>query len=1018
MSQVSSSSAHANARLGLLAADPAVTQTAAVAQAKSQAVAQAAALGAKSTAAVVPSAAATGKASKPAKSWFKRWFGQDDEFVSADEMQAEVLIAQAPTDSAGAVVSDAGPVPQAVPAAPASASAASGGVKMPDLMNDMVGGMPLGAMLTSGGMFAYGLIGKGNANVSTGDSNDSRAPVLLSATTTGDGKKIILTYDEALNTTVPASTSFVVKVDGVAVTLATTGAVARGTDTKTLELTLPTALAGLQTVQVSYTQPAAFMFNGVDASSSIKDAAGNRAMGFTDQAVAVVDTTSPTFSSSKLYTSADASVVVLTYSEALLTTAAPLPSAFTVTNSDGTANPVTAVTVTGKEVRLTLTNKLTTATGVYVAYTAPTADGVKTNAAVQDITGNDASSITTAVFVANVADSTAATFSSASVNAAGTQITITLSEALDALKTASVDAFAVQITEGSTIRPLAISAVSVQGSQVILTLTERLQNGTGGIQVSYFDPTDNVNDSQALQDLAGNDVLSFLAQTVANNVDITAPVVTQTSLKDSKTLVLTYAEDLATVTAAAQAFVVTSAGTANAVTAVKVNGKTLELTLTNVVAPGDAVSWGYTAPTADIAATNAAVQDVVGNDMVTVSNQTLDTARPTLTSTVTNTSGNIITMTFNEPLLSTSLPAASLFQVRGNTSGSHTVSSLSVSGNVLTLNLAVPVLSAEAVTMVYNGAADTIGTANTALQDLAGNDYATTGTLPVQISNKVSPLLTSEAMGANASAGTFNQVVLTFDDTLNATATLPAVSDFTVKLGTTTQTVSSVQVSGNNVILNFASSLSVTSAAALTVGYTPGTNGLKDLDGNVVASFADKSVAILGTVGSESISGTATGEYFYGQQGNDTMTGAGGVDTFVMPTVITSLQQNTIKDFGLKQATTGALQGSAEADVLDLKSLLVGYSATSTPSQFIQITTNSSGKLVMNIDKDGSSGTSNPFTTAASVVFDNIHLVTGSTTGALEVSTTINGSTYNSTTYTTANILDRLIADQQLILSL
>lgn len=68
MSQVSSSSAHANARLGLLAADPAVTQTAAVAQAKSQAVAQAAASGAKSTAAVVPSAAATGNAPKPAKS--------------------------------------------------------------------------------------------------------------------------------------------------------------------------------------------------------------------------------------------------------------------------------------------------------------------------------------------------------------------------------------------------------------------------------------------------------------------------------------------------------------------------------------------------------------------------------------------------------------------------------------------------------------------------------------------------------------------------------------------------------------------------------------------------------------------------------------------------------------------------------------------------------------------------------------------------------------------------------------
>jgi len=958
----------------------------------------------------VPDRAVPSKAAKP---WYKRLFGWAHEQANSEtepEPQAESSGSTQPTAGGAPTGGDANSR-EVIGRNAASLTPEPAAWRMPDLLNDMVGGVPIGALLSSGTLFVAGLTGEGSLTASRG-SSDARAPVLRQAVTSSDGKKIILSYDEALSASVPSASSFVVKVDGVAVTLSS---LALGSDGQTIELTLAQAIAGLQNVQVSYTQPAPFIINGVDQSSSIKDAAGNRAVGLTDQAVTVVDGTSPGWVSSKLYTSGDTSVVVLSYNEALSSAAVPLANAFTVKNSDNTDNLVSAVSVVGKEVRLTLQNKLTTGIGgVYVSYTAPTTDAGKTNAAIQDVSGNDAGSLPSG-FVSNTADSAAPTFSAASINAAGTQVTITMSEALDAMKTAAAGAYAVQITEGATTRSVGVSAASVSGDKVTLTLNERVQTATAGIQVSYFDPVPGGNDAAALQDLAGNDVASFLSNAVVNAVDTTAPVVTQTSLKDSKTLVLAFAEDLAATTAAAQAFSVQVGGSANAVTAVKVNGKTLELTLTNAVAVGNAVTWSYAAPAASIETTNAAVQDRVGNDMAAVSNQTLDTTRPSLTSAVTSSNGNVITMTFNEPLLNTNLPAASLFEVRGsNSTAARTVSSLSVSGNVLTLNLTPSLLSSEAISLIYKAPTDTIGTANTALQDVSGNDFLPTGTSPVVVLNKVSPLLVAKSLGMN-SAGSFDKVVLTFDDGLQTPA--PASSAFTVRLGNTQQSISAAEISGKTVTLTLTTPLAptaITSAAALSVSYTaPGTNPLKDSDGNAVPAFANQTVALLGTTADETLTGTPGAESFHGRQGNDTLVGAGGVDTFVWSDTTTAGQKTTLRDFGLKQAT-GALQGSAEADVLDLRSLLVGYTSGSA-SQFIQFTTDANAKLVMNIDKDGSSSSS-PFSASSSVVFDNIRLVSGTATGALEVSSTIGGTAYSPTSYTTGNLLTRLIDDQQLIL--
>ena len=86
-------------------------------------------------------------------------------------------------------------------------------------------------------------------------------------------------------------------------------------------------------------------------------------------------------------------------------------------------------------------------------------------------------------------------------------------------------------------------------------------------------------------------------------------------------------------------------------------------------------------------------------------------------------------------------------------------------------------------------------------------------------------------------------LTITFNETLDTRPSAkPAASAFTVKEGTTAQTVSSVAVSGMTVTLTLATAVSGTSA--VTVSYTkPAANALQDNDGaNDVASFIDQAV--------------------------------------------------------------------------------------------------------------------------------------------------------------------------------
>ena len=111
----------------------------------------------------------------------------------------------------------------------------------------------------------------------TSVTNNAVAPVFQSATTSTDGTKVILTYNQTLSATTAATSAFAVVVNSSAATI---NAAARGSNTSTIELTLSAAITEGQTVTVAYTDP-----SGSDDANAIQGVGGIDAASFTATSV-------------------------------------------------------------------------------------------------------------------------------------------------------------------------------------------------------------------------------------------------------------------------------------------------------------------------------------------------------------------------------------------------------------------------------------------------------------------------------------------------------------------------------------------------------------------------------------------------------------------------------------------------------------------------------------------------------------------------------------------------------------
>ncbi|WP_198410872.1 SwmB domain-containing protein, partial [Synechococcus sp. UW179A] len=206
-------------------------------------------------------------------------------------------------------------------------------------------------------------------------------------------------------------------------------------------------------------------------------------------------------------------------------------------------------------------------------------------------------------------DSRAPRLVTAETNVEGTQIILTYNEELSSA-TANQSDFEVSTASAAN----AVTAVTVDGSSVILTLNRAVTTGQQ-TTITYNDPTTG-DDVNSIQDIVGNDAASLSGLSVANNSTVPDTIAPTLSTAETNTagtqVILTYDEELSSATANQSDFEVTTSSATNDVADVTVDDNTVILTLTTPITTGESATVDYNDPTKGD--DEYAIQDIVGND--------------------------------------------------------------------------------------------------------------------------------------------------------------------------------------------------------------------------------------------------------------------------------------------------------------------------------------------------------------------------------------------------------------------
>lgn len=352
---------------------------------------------------------------------------------------------------------------------------------------------------------------------------DERAPLLLAATTSTDGSKITLEFNEDIPSATLAASRFAVSAGGVG--MGVTSASASG---KIVELTLaPAAIQFGQSVQLSYT--------GSPGPDALQDGAGNAVANWTAWSVAnevlsaapVVLAKTTNILRPNLYTietaqtpnwkvSAGMVAKVIDASGAQMITVArggklDLDNAIgaNIIVLEGRASDEFEVYRSGTEVRLRLLESGETI--LSLPATAPTpsapaqtlrfANGDKSLLLFQGAPQLDG--------VAVITDTTAPVFERATIS--GKDLRLFFGEELNGAKLPAANSLTITV-DGQTLTSSQFTLQGVEGKQLVVALAQAVVEGAV-VTVAYADPKPGTgsanNDEFAIQDISGNDTPSF-----------------------------------------------------------------------------------------------------------------------------------------------------------------------------------------------------------------------------------------------------------------------------------------------------------------------------------------------------------------------------------------------------------------------------------------------------------------------------------------------------------------------------
>ena len=516
-------------------------------------------------------------------------------------------------------------------------------------------------------------------------------------------------------------------------------------------------------------------------------------------------------------------------------------------------------------------------------------------------------------------------------------------------------AFVVKSTpSGGSEAVVAVNSIAVSGSQVVLTLASAIAK-TASTTVAYTDPT-SADDSNAIQDAAGNDLPSFAARAVSNIKPAAPTLALGLAVLDIASLpeatdssgVLTVTGELGKPVALTLSdtgysqHTITKTVTSNGATQVPVVLTAEDLAVfgtatlkwdyqasataltgyhyTGTLAPGSTV-WRYTRQKYTLAtgkdvgtletlsATTAASSVALAKAAAIKNGQATDSTDFTLSSSFSHSTlpirvtalaadaeGNYSSPTGSFSFSLDTAAATPSFTLGAGISGGATAAEATASSGVVTvsteagsivrltftdssspahslvktisnsLNLQPITLASSELGSGASQLADGSIRITASATDVAGN-VSSEGSSSFTL-DSVAPAITAPATPAGAPAVSVagNKLTINFDDSMSSS--LPAASAFVVKStpsgGTATEVaVSSMAVSGSQVVLTLASAIPKT--ASVSVAYTDPTtsddsNAIQDAAGNDLPTFAARAVSnILPTTPSIVLASGVTG---------------------------------------------------------------------------------------------------------------------------------------------------------------
>lgn len=345
---------------------------------------------------------------------------------------------------------------------------------------------------------------------------DGRAPVLVAASTSSNGSRIFLDFDEALALSTAGAGQFAVSIDGVAAGVAATSAAGQR-----LELSLSAPVQAGQQVRVSYSDP-----SGQNDAAALQDAAGNDVASWSNWIVGnevsgaapvlakPTNILRPNFygietSTTPAWKVSAGLVAKVTDADGAQTIAVAQGGKLDLDGASG-ANVIVLEGLQSSDVeayRFGGEARFRLKSSGETILSLPAGDSAQTIRFVDGdrlflVVGNKLQFADVDI----AQDSTPPVCEKATIDQ--TELRLVFSEELDGAKLPPASALKITVA-GQLLTTSQFNIQGVEGKHLVITLAQAVVSGTV-VTVGYTDPSSG-NDSLAIQDINGNDAATFAA---------------------------------------------------------------------------------------------------------------------------------------------------------------------------------------------------------------------------------------------------------------------------------------------------------------------------------------------------------------------------------------------------------------------------------------------------------------------------------------------------------------------------